>query len=93
LIQRFLLKKKTVITDLLRNFSLYPESGDPVEDYKVFPIWEQLPVHPGPPDRDYFRSSLIRVENTARHTVGHRGGFYTDQDTWVTLDPEEEDTG
>jgi len=92
-IQRFLVKRKMVTTDLLRDFSLYPESGDPVDDYTVFPISRQLPVHPGPPDRDYFRSSLIRVENTEQCTMEDSGGLYTDQDTWVTLDPEGENAG
>jgi predicted methyltransferase len=92
-IQRFLVERRMVITDLLRNFSLYPESGDPVEDYAKFPISEQFPVHPGAPDVDYFRSSLIRIEKTEQHATEDSGGLYTDKDTWVTLDPEREDAG
>jgi len=92
-IQQFLLEKGLVITDLLRDFSLYPESGDPVEDYANFPISEQFPVHPGVPDVDYFRSSLIRMEKTERQTTEGSGGLYTDQDTWVTLNPEGEKAG
>ena len=92
-IQRFLVERGLVITDLLRDFSLYPESGDPVGDYARFPISEQFPVHPGPPDVDYFRSSLIRIEKTEEQTTEGRGGLYTDQDTWVTMDPEGEKVG
>jgi predicted methyltransferase len=87
-IQRFLLEKGVVITDLLRNFSLYPEAGDPIEDYEEFPISREFPVTPGPPDVDYFASSLIRVEKTDRDRINETEGFYTDEDTWVTVNPE-----
>lgn len=88
-IQKFLVDKGMVITDLLRNFSLYPESGDPIEDYEEFPISREFPVAPGPPDVDYFRSSLIRVEKTDLGTVEGNKRFYTDEDTWVTVNPED----
>jgi predicted methyltransferase len=88
-IQRFLLNRGMVITDLLRNFSLYPEAGDPIMDYDKFQISREFPVSPGPPDVDYFRSSLIRVEKTDRRTIKDDEGFYTDEDTWVTMDPED----
>ncbi len=89
-VQRFLMERGMVITDLLRNFSLYPESGDPVTDYEAFPISQELPVAPGLPDIDYFRSSLIRVEKTTRDTMGENDGIYTDADTWVTVNPDRE---
>ena len=85
-IQEFLLDKGMVVTDLLRNFSVYPEVGDPVRDYNEFPISQEFPVNPGPPDVDYFRSSLIRVEKTERKTMEKSTGFYTDEDTWVTVE-------
>ncbi len=88
-IQRFLMGKGMVITDLLRNFSLYPESGDPVDDYGAFPIAREYPVDPGTPDVDYFRSSLIRVEKTTPPTAREADGFYADEDTWVTVNPED----
>jgi hypothetical protein len=88
-IQKFLLEKRMVITDLLRNFSLYPEAGDPIEDYAKFPISIEFPVDPGPPDVDYFRASLIRVEKTDRVTIETKDGFYTDEDTLVTVNPED----
>lgn len=88
-IQKFLMEKGMVITDLLRNFSLYPEAGDPIRDYDEFPITEKLPVAAGPPDVDYFRSSLIRVEKTSLAKMEEDEGFYTDKDTWVTVNPEE----
>lgn len=87
-IQKFLIEKEMVITDLLRNFSLYPEVGDPVEDYEKFPISKEFPVAPGPPDVDYFRSSLIRIERTDLGTIEENKGFYTDEDTSVTVNPE-----
>jgi len=87
-IQRFLMEKGLVITDLLRNFSLYPEAGDPIEDYEEFPISQEFPVSPGSPDVDYFRSSLIRVEKTEPEARRENKGFYTDEDTWVTVNPE-----
>lgn len=87
-IQKFLMERGMVITDLLRNFSLYPEAGDPVENYEKFPISREFPVAPGPPDLDYFRSSLIRVEKTDGIAMGENQGFYTDEDTWVTVNPE-----
>jgi len=90
-IQKFLVENGTVITDLLRNFSLYPEIGDPVKNYEEFPISQEFPVNPGPPDMDYFRSSLIRIEKTDRKTVEENEGFYTDDDTWVTVDPGDEE--
>ena len=78
-----------VITDILRNFSLYPEAGDPVEDYERFPISREFPVAPGPPDVDYFRSSLIRVEKTDLVTMKQDEQFYTDEETWVTVNPDD----
>jgi predicted methyltransferase len=86
-IQRFLTKREMVITDLLRNFSLYPEEGDPVRDYERFPIARSLPVASGPPDVDYFRSSLIRVEKTDIMARQDHERFYSDEETWVTVDP------
>ncbi len=88
-IQRFLMGKGMVITDLLRNFSLYPESGDPIDDYGAFPMAREFPVDPGTPDVDYFRSSLIRVEKTTPTTGRETNRFYADEDTWVTVNPEE----
>jgi predicted methyltransferase len=86
-IQKFLLGREMVITDLLRNFSLYPEAGDPVDDYEKFPISKEFPVAPGPPDVDYFRSSLVRIEKAGPATMKENQGIYTDEDTWVTADP------
>jgi len=87
-IQRFLMEKGMVITDLLRNFSLYPEADDPIRDYDEFPLSRALPVAPGPPDLDYFRSSLIRVEKTDPVAMNDDEGLYTDEETWVTVNPE-----
>ena len=85
-VEVFLLDKGMVITDVLRNFSLYPEAGDPVGDYNEFPIAQKFPVNPGPPDVDYFRSSLIRIEKTEGKTMEKSTGFYGDEDTWVTVE-------
>lgn len=87
-IQKFLMERGVVITDLLRDFSLYPEAGDPIEDYEEFRISQEFPVAPGPPDVDYFSSSLIRVEKTDQRSATENEGFYTDEDTWVTVNPE-----
>ncbi len=87
--EKFLVERGMVITDILRNFSLYPEAGDPIDDYDKFPISQEFPVDPGSPDVDYFRSSLIRVEKTTPTTTEGQEAFYTDEETWVTVNPEE----
>jgi len=87
-IQKFLMERGMVITDLLRNFSLYPEAGDPIDNYEEFPISQEFPVSPGPPNVDYFRSSLIRVEKADLRAIPKDQEFYADGDTWVTVNPE-----
>lgn len=87
-IQKFLMENGMAITDLLRGFSLYPESGDPIGDYEKFPISGEFPVDPGPPEVDYFRSSLIRVEKIDLVAMKENEDLYTDEDTWVTVNPE-----
>ncbi|MBW2059511.1 MAG: bis-aminopropyl spermidine synthase family protein [Deltaproteobacteria bacterium] len=86
-IQKFLVERQMAITDLLRNFSLYPEALDPIDNYDQFPLSREFPVDPGPPDVDYFRSALIRIEKTAAGTIEQESALYTDQDTLVTVDP------
>jgi predicted methyltransferase len=84
-VQTILTRNRLVITDVLRNFSLYPEGEGEWEDlYKDYPITGEIPIDVGPPNIDWYSSCLIRFEAVAKTSIS-RSHFYGDRDTWVTL--------
>jgi predicted methyltransferase len=84
-VQAILTRNRFVITDVLRNFSLYPEGEGEWEDfYKDYPIMGKMPIDVGPPNIDWYRSCLIRFEAVPQTSIS-RNHFYGDKDTLVTL--------
>ncbi len=84
-VQAILTRNRLVITDVLRNFSLYPEGEGEWEDlYKNYPIMGEVPVDVGPPNIDWYSSCLIRFERVLKTSI-KRNHFYRDKDTWVTV--------
>ncbi len=84
-VQAMLTRNRLVITDVLRNFSLYPEGQGEWEDlYRDYPIMGQIPFDVGAPNIDWYSSCLIRFEAVAKTSIS-RNHFYGDKDTWVTL--------
>ncbi len=84
-VQAILARNRFVITDILRNFSLYPEGEGEWENlYKDYPIMEEIPIDVGPPKIDWYTSCLIRFEAVAKTSIS-RNHFYGDKDTWVTV--------
>jgi predicted methyltransferase len=84
-VQATLTRNRLVITDILRNFSLYPEGEGEWEDlYKNYPIMGKIPMDVGRPDVDWYSSCTIRFQRAAK-TSTSRDRFYGDKDTWVTV--------
>jgi predicted methyltransferase len=84
-VQAILTRNRLVITDVLRNFSLYPEGESEWEDlYENYPMMGEIPIDVGPPNIDWYSSCLIRFEAVAKTSIS-RNHFYRDKDTWVTV--------
>ena len=84
-VQAILTRNRLVITDVLRNFSLYPEGEGEWEDlYKNYPMMGEIPVDVGAPNIDWYSSCEIRFERVAKTSIT-RNHFYRDKDTWVTV--------
>jgi len=84
-VQATLTRNRLVITDVLRNFSLYPEGEGEWEGlYKNYPLMEEIPIAVGPPNIAWYSSCLMRFEAVAKTSIS-RNHFYWDKDTWVTV--------
>ncbi|MFB0508642.1 MAG: bis-aminopropyl spermidine synthase family protein [Thermodesulfobacteriota bacterium] len=84
-VQAILTRNRLVITDALRNFSLYPEGESEWEDlYKDYPIMGRIPIDAGPPNIDWYSSCLIRFEAVTKTSIWENH-FYGDKDTLVTF--------
>lgn len=84
-VQATLTRNRLVITDVLRNFGLYPEGKDEWEDlYKNYPVMGEIPMDVGHPDVDWYSSCTIRFQRAAKTSIS-RDCFYGDKDTWVTV--------
>jgi predicted methyltransferase len=84
-VQAILTRNRLVITDVLRNFSLYPEGDREWDDlYESYPILEEISLDVGPPTFDWYSSCLIRFERVAK-TIFPQDGFYGDTETLVTI--------
>jgi predicted methyltransferase len=84
-VQSIINRNRLVITDVLRNFCLYPEGEGEWENlYNQYPIMGEIPLEVGPPNTDWYSSCTIRFERTAKTSI-LRDQFYGDKDTWVTV--------
>jgi predicted methyltransferase len=84
-VQTILTRNRLVITDVLRNFSLYPEGeGEWDKLYKNYPLMGEISVDVGAPNLDWYSSCLIRFERVSKTSIA-RKDFYGDDDTWVTV--------
>jgi hypothetical protein len=84
-VQTIISRNRLVITDVLRNFCLYPEGeGEWEELYKHYPIMAEILMDVGPPNIDWYSSCTIRFEKVAGASIP-RNHFYGDKDTWVTV--------
>ncbi len=84
-VQALLTRNRLVITDVLRNFSLYPEGEGEWENlYENYPIMEEISLDVGPPTVDWYSSCLIRFERVGKTAIS-RHRFYGDAETLVTI--------
>ena len=92
-IERFLLNCNFVITDILRDFSFYPEDDNRWERfYQTYRVSREMP-HLGLPGVDWYRSSFIRIEavdSISLPSLTFPRSFselYLDEETWATPHP------
>lgn len=89
-IEKFLLKCNLVITDILRDFSLYPETENQWQRfYKSYRLCREIP-HLNLPRVDWYRSSFFRVEAVDKielpslPTPSSAEELYFDEESWAT---------
>jgi hypothetical protein len=76
-----------VITDILRDFSWYPErENDWEEFYKGYHMLKEIPYEIGSPNIDWYRSTLLRIEMTEELNFAEED-LYMDEETWATPQP------
>ncbi|MCS7230240.1 MAG: bis-aminopropyl spermidine synthase family protein [Candidatus Kryptonium sp.] len=90
-IQKFILSTGMVITDIIRDFSYYPEDENQwIENYNHYLINKKLKI--GIPNTNWFRSSFFRVEaydkiklkKLPRLKSTHE--LYVDDEAWCTVE-------
>lgn len=95
-IQKFILSTGMVITDILRDFSYYPEDENQWnENYQHYLINKKLKI--GLPNVNWFRSSFFRIEaydkiklrKLPRLKSAHK--LYVDDEAWCTVEYEKWD--
>lgn len=90
--ERFLIEAGFVITDILRDFSTYPERENMWEEfYKTYELMKWIPLQM--PDTDWYKSSFIRFEAVQKPKLpafdepsGPRE-LYLDEEAWATPKP------
>jgi len=87
--ERFLIEAGFVITDILRNFSVYPERENMWEEfYKTYEVMKWLPLKM--PDTDWYKSSFIRFEAVTEPKLPEFDPprspkeLYLDEEAWAT---------
>ncbi len=90
-IQKFILSTGMVITDIIRDFSYYPEDENQwVENYNHYLINKKLKI--GTPNVNWFRSSFFRVEAYDRiklrklPKIKSVHNLYVDDEAWCTVE-------
>lgn len=87
IIEGFVLQKGFAITDILRDFSLYPEGESEWENlYQAYRMMQEVKLDVGPPDLSWYKSCLIRIEKV-RPIEEESQDLYMDQETLVTPKP------
>lgn len=82
--EEWLLSQNAVITDILRDFSLYPERINKWEHfYERYPIMKEAPFKLNLPEVDWYASCLIRVEKVERKEYKEED-LYMDEETIAT---------
>lgn len=91
--EKFLIESNMVITDILRDFTYYPENENQwihfYETYEVMKHFE-LPI----PDVDWYRSCFVRIEAIDKpkiidlEPVKSEEEIYFDDESWATPKPE-----
>ncbi len=89
-IEKFLLDCNFVITDILRDFSFYPEADNRWERfYSTYRVLKEVPGI-GLPRVNWYRSSFLRVEATDKinlpplPSLNSFKELYFDEETWAT---------
>ena len=92
-IEEMLLQMNFAITDLIRDFSVYPNEeniGTSLENYIVYRHIEKMLGKRSFPDVDFYRSTLVRVEAVETPEPLVKGDveitreMYVDDEAWVT---------
>lgn len=90
-IQKFILSTGMVITDIIRDFSYYPEDENQwIENYNHYLINKKLKI--GVPNTNWFRSSFFRVEAYDKiklkklPQVKSIHDLYVDDEAWCTVE-------
>ncbi len=82
--EEWLLSQNAVITDILRDFSLYPEKINKWEHfYEKYPLMKEAPFELTLPEVDWYASCLIRVEKVERREYKEED-LYMDDETIAT---------
>ncbi|GCC10568.1 hypothetical protein IPdc08_00598 [archaeon] len=82
--EEWLLSNNAVITDILRDFSLYPEDINKWSDfYSAYPLMKKTDFKLNIPESDWYASSLLRIEKVERENFDEED-IYMDEETIVT---------
>lgn len=88
--EKFLINCNFVITDILRDFSFYPEEDNKWQRfYSTYTLYKEIP-DAGLPEVDWYRSSFVRIEAIDNITpprlpsLSSPEDIYFDEETWAT---------
>ncbi len=82
--EEWLISNNAVITDILRNFSLYPEDINEWEEfYTKYPLMKETSFKLSLPSSDWYASSLLRIEKVERRSF-EEDDLYMDNETLAT---------
>ncbi|RLG58311.1 MAG: putative methyltransferase [Candidatus Hydrothermarchaeota archaeon] len=88
-IEKFIIDNDFAITDIIRDFSIYPERENKWEDfYNHYKMMKKIKVNVGLPDIDWYKSALIRIEKVERIKEDW-SDLYMDEETLATPKPFE----
>jgi len=92
MLEKKFLDMNFVITDIIRQFSHYPETENDMENYDDYPLAKQLNFQIPSPEKIWFTSSLLRLELVREGKPLFKGkvefsdDFYRDKDTLTVQD-------
>ncbi len=86
-VEKFLIDHNFVITDIIRDFSIYPERENEWDEfYNSYRMMHEIKVNVGLPDVDWYKSSLIRIEKVGEIDEECED-LYMDEETLATPKP------